>query len=297
MNIFIESSGSLVSGYMIQAIQEAGFRAVASDITENVFAKHIADDFIVVPSVSYPRFWEKTIELIFEHHVDVVIPSFDETLINWANQKEELSDNGVYVIISNADVIKTFQDKYLTYKFFLKNNVKTPETCLDRKYDFVKPRFGRGGKGIIFNADKNISMSGMISQEYIDGIEYTIDVFCDLNGTPIYIVPRKRLAIVDGKAIAGEVVYNENICREIINICQSTHFVGPINIQCIEKTDGDIFFIEVNPRVGGGMALGFAATENWVKLAVNHFLNGQPIAPKPVNYGMKMYRYYSEIFL
>ena len=36
-----------------------------------------------------------------------------------------------------------------------------------------------------------------------------------------------------------------------------------------------ILFIEVNPRIGGGMALGFAATENWFDLWFNKIIKGK----------------------
>ena len=34
-------------------------------------------------------------------------------------------------------------------------------------------------------------------------------------------------------------------------------------------TGSDVKLIEINPRFGGGTALGFAASENWLSLLVN----------------------------
>jgi carbamoyl-phosphate synthase large subunit len=139
-------------------------------------------------------------------------------------------------------------------------------------------------------------MNGMISQEEIKGEEYTIDVFCDKDSYPVYIVPRKRLRIKDGKSTAGSVVENREIIRWVQKICEATHFLGPINIQCFVNSK-NIKFTEINPRIAGGMALGFAATENWINLIVKHFIKNKPIHPKPIQYGMRMLRYYAEIFV
>jgi len=136
----------------------------------------------------------------------------------------------------------------------------------------------------------------MITQDYIEGVEYTVDVLCDISGEPIYIVPRKRLGVVDGKSTGGVVVEHEAIKEAVIKVCASTHFIGPINIQCIETKNNELYFIEANPRVAGGMALSFAATQSWVAPIVNNIVNQINIKPLDIDYGLKMFRYYNEVF-
>jgi carbamoyl-phosphate synthase large subunit len=53
----------------------------------------------------------------------------------------------------------------------------------------------------------------------------------------------------------------------------------------------------VNPRIAGGMALGFAATENWIDLIVDNYINNKEVIAKPIQYGLRMTRYYSECFI
>src|SRR5262249_42012383 len=99
------------------------------------------------------------------------------------------------------------------------------------------------------------------------------------------------------KSIGGEVVDQPEIDRWVRRICRYAKFQGPINLQCFVNKAGKIRFTEINPRIAGGMALGFAATENWIKLAVDHFVRGRKIASKPVSYGLRMMRYYAEVFV
>ncbi|ATW25680.1 ATP-grasp domain-containing protein [Candidatus Formimonas warabiya] len=296
LNILTEASGSLTSAYLIKAVQEAGYRAVASDINPDCAGRYLADDFILMPSKNDINLWEKVVPALAQRKVNLVIPSLDETMLGWAERKKELKKLGIHVVISEESTVKIFQDKWLTYRFFLEKGIPTPKTSLEQQYPLVKPRQGRGAVGVVVTSD-SVNMEGMISQEVIEGEEYTIDVFCDKISNPIYIVPRKRQGVKDGKSTGGIVVKQVEIISWVEKICKSISFIGPINLQCFVCKDETIKFTEINPRVAGGMALGFAATENWINLIVDHFFYDKDIKPKPIKFGMKMMRYYAEVFV
>ena len=125
--------------------------------------------------------------------IDLVIPSFDETLIGWAQSLYAVNRPiSSEVLLSPSDVIQTFVDKWKAYRFFTAHNIQTPATSLKQVYPLVKPRFGRGGRGVQV-IHEPVDMNGMISQQIVTGEEFTVDVLCDNNSKPIYIVPRKRL--------------------------------------------------------------------------------------------------------
>lgn len=295
--VLLEASGSLASAYMIKAVKDADGLVVGSDVIECA-AKYMADDFILFPLSSHPELWKIMEAEILKRKINVVIPSFDETLLGWAERKERFFEKGISIIVSNKDSIAICQDKWKTYQFFKQIGIPTPETSIESKYTLIKPRLGRGGKGVVITpTDKNISMEGMISQEYISGQEYTIDIFCDINNKPIYIIPRKRLQVKDGKSINGITVMHPRIIELVKKICEVLPFIGPVNMQCFETKSGDILFIEINPRIAGGMALGFAASENWVSLIFKNLIEKKLMQPQTIKYGLKMYRYYDELFV
>jgi len=296
LRILTEASGSLTSGYLIKAIQQAGALCVASDIDPECFGRHLADDFILMLKHSDPLFWSDIENKLLEHEITMVIPSLDETLSDWSERKSSLLQKGVHVIISEAETIRIFRDKWLTYQFFRGANIPTPETSLEQRYPLVKPRFGRGAVGVKVTSDA-INMHNMVSQELVEGTEYTIDVFCDHDGVPIYIIPRTRMGVREGKSTGGLVVKHLGIIDLVKRICSHVRFQGPINMQCFDCIDGSIKFIEINARIAGGMALGFAASENWIGLIIDHFLEGKKISPKPILDGMVMKRFYAEIFI
>ena len=296
MRILTEASGSLVSAFLIKAIQDAGHEAIASDINSDCAGRFLADGFLKMPSISDPHLWEKISSLVEEAQINLVIPSFDETLLAWSQGAHLTSTRyQTQVLLSPEDVISTFIDKWKAYEFFVENNIPTPKTSLNQDFPLVKPRFGRGGRGVCIPT-ATIDMSGCISQQVAEGDEYTVDVLCDNDCHPVYIVPRKRLSVRDGKSTQGIVVKHDGIEKMVKHLCAVTNFRGPINIQCFCDSK-QLLVIEVNPRISGGMALAFAATENWVPLMVSMLNNTTRISPKPVKYGLKMMRYYAEVFV
>jgi carbamoyl-phosphate synthase large subunit len=295
--ILTEASGSLTAGYLIKSIREAGHVCVASDIDPHCFGSVLADEFVLMPRASDPDLWQKIERLLVEARIDVVIPSLDETLLGWSERRVSLYERlGVRVVLSDPETVAICQDKWRTYEFFVANAVPTPATSLSQDYPLVKPRFGRGGSGVRI-ANQPVDMTGMVSQELLTGTEYTIDVFCDRDAQPVYVVPRRRVGVLRGKSTGGVVEQNESISGWVREVCRRLRFVGPVNLQCFVLPDGSVRFVEINPRIAGGMALGFAATENWIGLIVRNIVGGEPIVPVPIQCGLEMRRYYAEVFV
>lgn len=295
MRILTEASGSLVAPYLIKAIQSAGHQAVGSDIDTANAGYCLADDFIVLPRHNDPDLWPTIERELIRNEIDVVIPSLDETMVGWAQRQEHFRRLGIHVIVSPEETVRICQDKWETYQFFRRAGIPCPRTSLQQDYPLVKPRQGRGAEGVSIS-ESAVPMEGMISQEIAEGEEYTIDTFFDLKGAPVYIVPRKRIGVQSGKSTRGVVCRQDGIVDYVKKMAQAARFSGPINFQCFVSGDA-ISFIEINPRIAGGMALGFAATENWITLAVDNLVQGRPVQPKPVRYGLKMVRCYAEFFI
>jgi carbamoyl-phosphate synthase large subunit len=294
--IFTEASGSLTSAFIIKAIQNSKNFCCASDLEKLALGSFLADDFAVMPSIQDPELWQKTELILKEKKIDFVLPSLDESLMGWAERKEYFAEQNVNIICSPPETMRICLDKWETYLFFVTHGIPCPKTSLDQMHPLVKPRKGRGGDGILLT-DSPVDMTGMISQEFVEGDEFTIDVLCDLSGSPIYIIPRRRIRILQGKAIESQVDLVPEIVRWAENICSRLKFVGPINFQCILTKRNEILFIEINPRIASGMALGFAASENWIKLLIERICASKAIKPKKIKNGLRMQRYYAEQFI
>jgi len=199
---------------------------------------------------------------------------------------------------TDEDIVSKCIDKWNTYNFFKNNGIPTPKTSLEMKYELLKPRIGRGSKGIYRkNNEKNklFDADNYISQQFIEGTEYTIDVLCDFNYKPIYIIPRERLKTESGVSVKGKTIYDEEIISYVKKIIECLKLKGIINIQCIKNSDG-IFFIEINPRIGGGLSLSMASSDNWFK-AIERFINGNGYKPLKIVYNNIMLRYYEDLII
>ena len=296
MKIFLEASGCLTANFLISAIKDAGHICVASDANPESIGKLLSDEFYTVPMATDTDYVEKVLEILIEHKIVMVIPTLDDALLKWASMREQMEKNNITLAISDTPTLNVCVDKWNTYQCFIKNGIPTPKSSLKKDFPLVKPRNGRGGSGIVVTDDTNVNMDNMICQELLLGTEYTVDVFCDYNHDPVYIVPRVRAGVKDGKSTGGVVCQNKDIDMGVRKICKAIPFTGAINIQCFETKDG-IRFTEINPRFGGGTVLGMKATENWIPLTIDTFCYKKRISQKKdIHYGLKMGRYYAEIF-
>lgn len=54
-----------------------------------------------------------------------------------------------------------------------------------------------------------------IIQPFISGRDYTIDIFCDYEGNPVYITPRERLAVRSGEVLKSRITQDDTMIAEI----------------------------------------------------------------------------------
>lgn len=293
MNVLIEAAGSKIWGTLLPYLRAVSSKIVGLDIDAFSCGLYMANRGYVVPRYDELGCFEKILKICRDEKIELVLPSINEGLLEWAKQRDSLQKEGVKVLISPPESISICQDKWETYNFFSDNKIPTPPTSLKHEYDLVKPRIGRGGAGIHrIDPAKNFDMEGYISQQFINGQEFSVDALCDFDGHVVCVVPRKRLAVESGLSVKGQVVNDPEIEMYVRKILNLTPFIGPVDIQCF-KVGADIFFTEINPRIAGGLSLSMAATENWFELLVA-MENGASVQPVKVNYGLLTMRYFSD---
>lgn len=197
--------------------------------------------------------------------IDLVIPTIDTDLLVLSNNIERFYEINTRLLISDKGMIALCRDKNYTADFFRGCGLKTPETINDyKKYNnifpcFIKPKDGSSSINafkvdsydeLIFYAQK---IGDYVIQSFIEGTEYTVDIFCDFNGNPIYITPRIRMAVRSGEVLKTKIDLNDTIIDECKKLIEKFKPCGPITVQLIhdDKTNEN-YFIEINPRFGGG---------------------------------------------
>ena len=98
-----------------------------------------------------------------------------------------------------------------------------------------------------------------IVQPFVSGKEYTIDIFCDWDGNPISIVPRERIQVRAGEVLKTRIEMDPVMIEESKTLCKAFKPCGPMTVQLIRDDVGNDWFIEINPRFGGGAPLSMKA--------------------------------------
>ena len=107
-------------------------------------------------------------------------------------------------------------------------------------------------------------LENYIVQPFIDGREYTIDIFCDWDVRPVSIVPRERLKVRAGEVLKTKIEMDKIMIRESKVLCENFRPCGPMTVQLIRDREGIDRFIEINPRFGGGVPLSMKAGARYI---------------------------------
>lgn len=279
MRILFTSVGRRVE--LVQVFKEAAkklnvdLEVYGVDIVYDAPALSFCDKKKLICRIDDPKYIDTLLELCREEKIDCVIPTIDTDLLILAENKNRFAEVGTFVLISSPENIKICRDKNNTYKFFKRCGLQAPETFDDvEKYHsgypaFIKPKDGSSAKDAYrVNSyselsELSVKVKNYVVQPYIDGREYTVDIFCDFSGSPIFITPRQRLLIRSGEVIKTKVDLDSKIIQEILNILAEFKPIGPITVQLIrEKITERDYFIEINPRFGGGSPLSMKAGAN-----------------------------------
>ena len=135
----------------------------------------------------------------------------------------------------------------------------------------------------------------LLVMEFLEGEEYSVDVLAN-KGSCIEVVPRSRDKIKMGISFSGTLKNDQKIVEYSKEIVEGLGLHGNIGFQFIKDRDGVPKIIESNPRVQGTIvfntAAGFNMVYNAVKLAMN-----EEIPKHTIKWGMKMIRYWEEVYL
>lgn len=262
---------------LIQTFREAGLvlnkelKIYGADSSTTAPALAYCDVCCQICGMKEERYIDELLSICGKHHIDLLIPTIDTDLLTLAENRKQFEDVGTKVLISSYEMVNICQDKRLTSKFFSDCGLITPSTVDDwNAYKdgfpaFIKPKDGSSSinayrvddiKELELYASK---IKDYIVQSYISGTEYTVDIFTDFNGQPIYIIPRVRMAVRSGEVLKTEIDLDEKIIDECKRIVAKFKPCGAMTVQLIRDKEGADYFIEINPRFGGGAPLAMKA--------------------------------------
>ena len=268
---------------------------IGADISESAPALAFCDRTAIVPRISDPTYIPALLQLCREQQVDALIPTIDTDLYLLACEKQRFADIGTTVFISAPEKIAICRDKRYTADYFHSLGLASPApvdnvACYHGGFPaFIKPSNGSSSIGankadtpeeLRFFASQ---LSEYVIQPFAGGTEYTVDIFCDQNGSPIHITPRIRQAVRAGEVLKTKIHHEKSIVDEMLRLIDDFKPCGGITVQLIRNEETGVNqYIEINPRFGGGapltMKAGANAADAMLRLLMGEQLSYQPNA-------------------
>lgn len=274
-NILLLSAGRRVE--LVKCFQKAAkklqinSKIIAADLSDTAPALYFSDSSYQIPRIGTEGYLEKIIEICEKENIALIVPTIDTELLILSENKEMLEERTkARVLVSDYPIIEICRNKIRSQKFFEEHNFLVPRQIKDIEKDnfsypvFIKPLDGSSSiNAFAVNNEKELKffteyIENPIIQEYVRGEEYTIDVFLDFDSNILSVVPRKRLAVRSGEIAKGKIVKDRVMIEEVKRLMEILRPIGHITVQCM-KTEQGIYFIEINPRFGGGAPMSMEA--------------------------------------
>jgi carbamoyl-phosphate synthase large subunit len=292
---------------IVSAFGRAGATTIATDVNPLAPALYHADRYALVVRVDDPGYIQQLRDLVVAHDVRLVVPltDLDQHVLATA-------DLGTTVLLSDTHVVEAMSDKYLAHEFLLARGVPSPDTWLPNELPddlplpaLVKARVGFGSRNI-YRAETREALDFFLAHTPVDsmvqqclaGEEFSIDVFCDLDGRCLNAIPRTMIESKGGESIKGMTIRDAELIDFGRHVAETLPIKGPANIQCFREGDGRLLVTDVNPRFGGGFPLPLAAGSRYPELALA-LANGEHPEPRVGEFreGVIMTRFFSNLCL
>lgn len=309
MNILITSVGrrSYMIDYFKESLQNIGKVYVAN--SEMTYAMALADGHVITPNIHDNLYIDFLLEYAKSNNITAIMSLFDIDLPVLAKNNDLFKKEGIKLIVSDSQVIEMCNDKWLTYRFLIDNEVGTPisfidiESCLlalkENVVTFpliIKPRWGMGSIGI-FEAENEEELvvlykktkriiertylkyesqldfnNCVIIQEKILGKEYGLDIFNNLDGEYICAVPKQKVAMRAGETDIAKIISNPELEKLARELSTKVKHIGNLDVDCF-LTNDKIFVLEMNARFGGQYPFSHLAGVNFPKIIIDLLLD------------------------
>lgn len=312
MNILFTCAGRRT--YLLKYFREnlsEGDKIIATDMQLSAPALQAADIKLQVPAVYDPQYIDITLDICCKYSVDALLCLNDLELPILAESKARFEEIGVKVIVSDPQVIDICFDKYKTAQWVESIGLNAPKTYVTLASAkealakgeiafplFMKPRWGSGSIGLETIEDmeeleiyyhllmkkikKTILATASVGDEYImiqeklTGKEFGLDVMNDLKGNYVAVSVKQKLAMRAGETDKAITVDLPTVREMGAAIGRNLKHIGNLDVDIMQRANGDYCVLELNPRFGGGYPFSYEAGVN-MPLAIVKWLKGEAV--------------------
>jgi carbamoyl-phosphate synthase large subunit len=306
--VLVTGAGGPAGVAVIRALRRAGHRVVAADADSAAVGFRLADEFARVPRADDLAFAESLAKAAAKSGAVALIPTVAEELRPLHAAAGELRDAGVATWLPDPWSVEHCTDKWLFYQLMTEHGVPVPATERWSEHGvpgpwIVKPRFGRGSRDV-YDVANPAGLGYALShapeplvQTMITGREFTVDTLSGDDGQLYGAVPRWRVETKAGISTKGITFDHPELVGKVAELLAVLHLAGPACVQGFLTGEGNVIFVEVNPRFSGGLPLSLAAGADLVGQYLSRILGGA-VEPERLRFrsGVTMLRYFDEVF-
>lgn len=247
-----------------------GSQIIGADSNPDSLGRYFVDRFWEMPPLA-DLSAEDVKNYCLENQISAIIPTRDGELVFFARSKPLMEANGIFVMTSPVEGIRICLDKSLFYEAFKDHpeviaihTATAPDNVSFTRW-VVKERYGSGSRGIKLNlaADHALSMGSKLEnpvyQPFIEGREFSIDIYINKSGEPVGSVTRSRDRIFDGESQVTTTVDMPEIEKICTAAASTLALTSHLVFQVIVDSEGIIHVVECNCRFGGASSLSIAA--------------------------------------
>ena len=262
---------------------------------------------LIIPRGDDPQLVEALHDACTARSIEMLLPTVDAELFPLAMARGRFEAMGVTLPISPAECLRLCRDKQLLLDR-VRGEVPVPtyepltQEAADRvdSYPrFVKPRLGAGSRGVAKivrreDLEKQPKDGSVLLQEYLPGEEFSVDVYVRRDGVVVGAVPRERMKVDSGIAVASRTVNVPEVIQSAIRTAEVIGIRGVANVQFKRAADGVFKLLEVNPRFPGTLPLTAAAGVDMPRLMVDEAM-GRPLPDQLMPFTeLMVVRYWTE---
>ncbi|MEK6927952.1 MAG: PHP domain-containing protein [Nanoarchaeota archaeon] len=329
INILVTSAGSAISQGIIKSIKMSNLkvRIITTDVTPFAAGLYRGNVGYLVPYAKQEKeYIESIIDICKKENISGILIGLDYELQVLSKNKSKIEkETSAKVIVSNPGIIKISNDKWLTYKFLLENNLPAiPSTLHHNINEFIanegfpliiKPRIGDSSKNTFIVRTKeeldeklNILMNSVKSNPWLSEEVYPIiqkymgtedEEFT--SSTVVFdkkcygVVSMKRQMRFGGHTTRAEINDYLDINQYIKSVAEKLDSFGPCNFQS-RVINGIPYIFEINCRFSGTISSCAIAGFNSVEACIRKILLNESIKELTHKNGV-MLRYFNEVFI
>ncbi|WP_115016692.1 ATP-grasp domain-containing protein [Synechococcus sp. UW140] len=271
INILISSIGR--RGYLADFFHDLSpdIFVVGTDMDPYCIGFSSCDKYILAPPIDDDGYILHLSNVLDANDIHFYFSANDFDVLTISSSIAEISkhSNALFIGPSHDFALKVL-DKSLFASFARPLGIATPPTVLlsdasALPFDkaVVKPRLGSGSantyivsseseySGLLEYLSNCFSLDDFIVQEFVDGVEYNIDILYGGCSRVLSFCVKEKLYMRAGETDKARLCDPSKFC-DLIDSLRGLPHLGNLDVDLIRSADGSFFLIDVNPRFGGG---------------------------------------------